>query len=417
MPTIASCFRRAPSGLVVLLTLVSCTPASAQTPAPIQGATTTVPGLTVGGTITQLVTPVAAPHAGSALSLATELEVATAPLGASSSGFMIKLDPSTGLQVRTATTFGPSFAERALTSGEGNVSVGVSFMSSSYDRVGSQSFNGLQLRSVTGGTPSDGRSGIANLTVTANTIVIGGRMGVTDKLDVGVDLPLVSVKVNGSTSLLNGNGNILTFASGSGVGSGLGDVAGQVKYRFFSFGTGQPDPGGLAVMATLRFPTGDTENLRGLGVTRAHVSFIASGGEGRFRPHANVGFEWWSKGVSIVSDYAGGSTVTARNQMDYAAGFEFEAAPKATLLLDLLGGEIFGGGKLGFQADATPVAGATSSSSLVALPEGMARISLVPGLKVNLKGKLLLSLNALIALKDDGLHARVTPTAGIELTF
>ena len=254
------------------------------------------------------------------------------------------------------------------------------------------------------------------MTVTANTVVIAGRMGVTDKLDVGVVLPLVSVKVNGSTSLLNGNGDILTFASGSDVASGL-VTSPASGVPLLSFGTGEPDPGGLAVMATLRFPTGDTQNLRGLGVTRTLVSLIASGGQGRFRPHANAGFEWWSKGVGVPSDYTRGSMVTARNQLLYAAGFEFEAAPKATVLLDAVGGQIFGGGKLGFQADATPVAGATSSGSLVRLPEGLTRISLVPGLKVNLKGKLLLSLNALIAMKDDGLHARVTPTAGIELTF
>lgn len=417
MPILTGGLRRAPLGLAALLALVSSLSASAQTPPPIQGTTTTVPGLTAAGTISQLATPAGAPHTGSALGLATELAVATEPLAASSGGFMIKLDPSTGLQVRTATTFGPSFAERALTSGEGNLSVGVSFMSSSFDRVGSQTFNGLQLRSVNAPAAADSRSGVANLTETANTIVIAGRMGVTDKLDVGVSIPIVSLKINGSTTLQNGRGDILAFASGSDTATGLGDVAGLVKYRFFSFGTGMPDPGGLAVMATLRFPTGDTDNLRGLGVTRTLVSFIASGGQGRFRPHANVGYEWWSSGVSVPSDYTPGGTVTARNQFEYAAGFEFEAAPKATLLVDLIGGEIMGGGKLAFQADASTAAGATSSGSLVALPEGLARVSLVPGLKVNLKGKLLLSLNALIALKDDGLHARITPTAGIELVF
>jgi hypothetical protein len=247
--------------------------------------------------------------------------------------------------------------------------------------------------------------------------VISGRMGVTDNLDVGVNLPLVTVKVSGSTSLLNGNGDILTYATGKDAGSGLGDVAGLVKYRFYSFGTGQPDPGGLAVMATIRFPTGDKESLRGLGVTRTLVSLIASSGTGRFRPHANVGYEWWSKGVSVASDFAPGSTVTARNQVQYAAGFEFEAAPKATVLLDVVGGQILGGGKLGFQPETTVPAGATSSTSLVALPEGISRVSLVPGLKVNLKAKLLLSLNALVAMKDDGLHARITPMAGIDLTF
>ncbi len=416
MSRFASGLRRSSVGLFAVLAFAPATAAQTVTP-PIQGTSTTVPGLTAGGTLSQMATPAGAPHSGAALDLATELAVATEPLPAASGGFTIKLDPSTGLQVRTATTFGPSFAERALTSGEGSLTLGVSFMSASFDRVGSQTFSGLQLRTSTAPAAADSRSGVANISETANTIVIGARMGVTDRLDVGVSIPIVSLKVSGSTSLMDGTGKILTFASGSDTATGLGDVAGLVKYRFFSFGTSQPDPGGLAAMLTLRFPSGSTDDLRGLGVTRALASLIASGGRDRFRPHANVGFEWWSKGVSVASDYTPGGSVTARHQVEYAAGFEFEAAPKATLLLDLLGDEILGGGKLGFQPDTTPVAGATSSSSLVALPDGLTRVSLVPGLKVNLKGKMLLSVNALVALKDDGLHARFTPTAGIELTF
>jgi hypothetical protein len=406
-----------PARWVALLALVSCIPVAAQTTPPIQGTTTTTEQLTVAGTVSGMLKPVGTPHVGDALNFDTMLEVGTLPFPASSSGFTIKLDPSTGLQVRTATTFGPSFAERALTLGEGGMNVGVSFMNSSLTRLGSQSFSGLQVRSITAGSAADSRSGIANITETASTILIAARMGVTDKLDIGVTLPLTTIKVSGSTSLSNGRGDILTYATGSDKASGLGDIAGLVKYRFYSFGTGEPDPGGLALMATVRFPTGSTESLRGLGVTRTLVSFIASGGQGRFRPHANVGYEWWSDGVSVVSDVAPGSTVTARNQLQYAAGFEFEAAPKATLLMDVVGGEVFGGGKLGFQADATTAAGATSSSSLVALPEGITRVSLAPGLKVNLKGKMLLSLSALVSLKNDGLHARVTPMAGIDLTF
>ena len=58
--------------------------------------------------------------------------------------------------MRTATTFGPAFAERALTNGEGKVSVGVSFTSVSFDRLDSREFDGLQVRSVTGGLPAQG---------------------------------------------------------------------------------------------------------------------------------------------------------------------------------------------------------------------------------------------------------------------
>jgi hypothetical protein len=168
---------------------------------------------------------------------------------------------------------------------------------------------------------------------------------------------------------------------------------------------------------TMRFPTGDSDNLRGLGVTRTMATLIASGGRGRFRPHANGGYEYWSKGVGVTSDNPPNSTVTAQHQVQYAAGFELEAAPKVTLLLDFLGSHILGGGRIGFEPDPILPAGIASSSSLVALPEGIQKLSLAPGLKANLKAKLLLSVNALIALHDTGLHARVTPMAGINVTF
>jgi hypothetical protein len=56
---------------------------------------------------------------GLAVEFAAKLEVANTPFGSSAGGFVFKLDPATGLRVRTAPTFGPSFAERALTAGEG----------------------------------------------------------------------------------------------------------------------------------------------------------------------------------------------------------------------------------------------------------------------------------------------------------
>src|SRR5687768_7191209 len=75
-------------------------------------------------TVLDLTGAVAALPAGQAIGLATALEVANAPFGSSAGGFVFKLDPATGLKVRTAPTFGPSFAERALTAGEGKVSFG-----------------------------------------------------------------------------------------------------------------------------------------------------------------------------------------------------------------------------------------------------------------------------------------------------
>ncbi len=400
-----------------MLVVGSYLPADAQVAPPNPGITTTIPELTLGNTIIQLVRPTGATHAGEALGLATQLAVATAPFGSSSGGFVIRLDPSTGLQVRTATTFGPAFAERALTAGEGNVSLGVSYLYSNLQHLDDLSMNALQLRSSTGTVAANGRSGTADLTLSSKTVVIAARMGVTDRLDLGAYIPLVALKFNGTSALVDGNGQTILVGTGSDLAKGLGDVAGLVKYRFYSFGSGLPDPGGLAVMATMRFPTGDKQNLRGLGVTRTAISLIASGGRGKFRPHANGGFEYWSDGVSVKSDNPANSTVTAQHQIQYAAGFELEAAPKVTILLDLLGANIMGGGRVGFKPDATLPAGTSASSSLVALPEGVSKLSLTPGLKANIKAKLLLSVNALIALHDNGLHATVTPMAGLDLTF
>jgi hypothetical protein len=377
--------------------------------------TTTVETTTIASTLSQIVTPVGTPHVGDALALAAQLGMATTPYGASTGGFLIKLDPSTGLEVRAATTFGPAFAERALTSGEGKLSIGASFQPSTYDRLGDSAVDqNLQVRSSTSSSPTAPSSGTTNLTLKSTTTIIFGRMGVTDNFDIGVNVPLVAVKFSGDASLKSSVGDIL-FAQGAANSSGLGDVQGIAKYRFYSFGEGYPDPGGLAVMATVTVPTGDKNQLRGLGVTRTLVSFIASGGRARVRPHVNAGFEYWSKGLSVVSDTPGNPTTTARHAFQYAGGLELEAAPKLTLLLDLVGGGVLGGGKVGFTslADST---GATTQG-LTALSEGTRRIDLAPGLKANLKGKLLLSLNALISLHDTGLHARVTPVAGIDLTF
>jgi hypothetical protein len=404
--------RRA-SVLGPLLSLAWCAVASAQ-------AVTQNAGLTLADTLTQLTGPVGSAPVGQALGLATSLEVATTPFGTSSGGFVFKLDPSTGLQVRTATTFGPSFAERALTSGEGKVSVGVNFISASYKKLGDLSIDNMQLGSVQAGSPSVARVGTTSLAITSETVVLSGTIGVTDKVDVGIAVPMVRVKVDGVSTLVNGAGDVVLSAKGGGTSSGVGDIAAVLKYRLLAFGEGPPDPGGLALLATMRIPSGDRESLRGLGVARTLVSLVFSSGRGRIRPHVNGGFEFWNEGVDVVTNFEKNpSTVTARHQVQYAGGVEFEAAPKLTLVVDLLGRHILGAGKIGFQTTVLPPnpQGVTSFDSAVAMPEGIQKLTLVPGLKVNLKGSLLLSLNGLTALRDTGLHSRFTPVVGLDLTF
>src|SRR5262245_61001991 len=94
---------------------------------------TTQENLSLRSTVVELLRPLAAAPVGEAVAVATALEVATTPFGTSSGGFVFKLDPTTGLQVRTATTFGPTFAERALTTGAGKIAVGANLIVATYD--------------------------------------------------------------------------------------------------------------------------------------------------------------------------------------------------------------------------------------------------------------------------------------------
>ena len=397
---------------LMCLTLAGATPAFAQ-------KITTIEDLTLTQTFVQLVDPLGTRPAGQAIAFTTALEIATQPFGVSSGGFVFKLDPATGLLARAATTFGPAFAERAITSGEGQVSVGANFRASTYTKLGDLPLDRLEIGSVTAPSSAVSKTGTASLSISSNTLVLSGSVGVTDNLDVGVAVPMVSIELNGTSSLQRADGIVPRLAEGTGTFSGLGDIGALAKYRFVRFGSELLDAGGLAVVMNMRLPTGDRENLRGLGVTRTAVSLVASGRMGRLQPHANGGFEYWSKGVDVVTDATRNSMVAARHQLQYAAGVELEATPKLTLIADFIGQRIFDAGQVGYVTDTPPPnpQGITSTQSLVALGEGIHKIAFVPGLKLNLKGKLLLSLNALVTLKNNGLRANVTPVIGLELAM
>lgn len=403
-----------------VLALACSVSVAAQTVPP---PTTTAEGLSLAQTLTTLTRSAGSAPVGEALAFATALEVGTTPLVTSAAGFIYKVDPATGLRVRQATTFGPAFAERALTSGEGKVSASVSLMTATYDKLGDLSLERMQLGKVDAPSPTVARRGLTSLVIQAETLVMSGTMGVTDNLDIGVAVPLVQVRLDGISWVENGRGDVILHARAEGSSSGLGDIALTGKYRLWSFGEGPPDPGGIAVVGTMRLPTGESDNFRGLGISRTLVSLVGSSGRGRFRPHANVGFEYWSDGIDVITDFTRNTTVTARHQLLYGGGVELEATPKVTVMVDVLGRHIRGAGRVGFRTDTpsptSPLAGlgVTSFESAVALDEGIRKLTLAPGLKLNLKGNLLLSLNALVALQDNGLHDRFTPVIGLDWTF
>jgi hypothetical protein len=404
--------------LGIVLTLLPALPAAAQ------GTSTTTTETSLADTLTQLTRITAVREVGESIRLNTAIEVASTPLATSSGGFAFELDPTTGLEVRKASTFGPSLAERVITSGKGQMNFAVSLTTATYDKLGDFDLDQMQLVHQQSSTnPGLDQRGFMSLVLNSETTVIQGVMGATSKLDVGVAVPIVRVRLNAISWVETSDGIVLVRAEGKGTSSGLGDIALQGKYRLFRFGGDpppdapvEPDPGGFAVQVTARLPTGSRENLRGLGIHRVLGSLIFSSGKGKLRPHAQVGYEWWSKGIDVVSDFD--PVVTARHSFQYAAGLEFEAHPTLTLVVDFLSRQINGGGKIGTNTiDVTNVPGVDALNYALALPEGILKQSIAPGLKWNLRGKFLLSLNGVIALRDNGLYDKFTPVVGLDFTF
>jgi len=154
-------------------------------------------------------------------------------------------------------------------------------------------------------------------------------------------------------------------------------------------------------------------------LTRVLASLVYSSGRGRLRPHGNGGFEFWSDGIDVRSNLndQAPTFVTARHMVQYAGGVELEATPKITLIADVIGRHILGAGRVETQSLQVVDPRITSAEAVLALPKGIRKITLAPGLKWNLKGTMLLSVNALVPLFDQGVHDKFTPVFGLDWTF
>jgi hypothetical protein len=409
-----------PTFLAAVVVLLHATTVAAQ-------VDTLTQEVSLGQTLTDLTRFMTVPGVGEAIRINTAIEVSSAPLGTSSGGFAFELDKTTGLEVRKASTFGPSFAERVITAGTGQLSLAVNLTAASYDKLNFYDLDRMELVHQIATNPAEDQKGFMSLVLSSETTVIQGVMGATDNLDIGVAVPIVRIRLEAISWVEDATGRVLLRGTGIGTSTGLGDIAIIGKFRLLKFGGApppdapvEPDPGGLAIQVVSRLPTGSRDQMRGLGIYRTLGSLIFSAGKGKVRPHAQIGYEWWSKGVDVISDFD--PTVTARHSFQWAAGAEIEAAPKLTLMVDFLSRQINGGGKveknfLPASALINPGATVTGLDYALAIDEGILKQSLIPGLKWNLMGKFLLSLNGIIALKDSGLHDKFTPVVGLDFTF
>jgi hypothetical protein len=204
--------------------------------------------------------------------------------------------------------------------------------------------------------------------------------------------------------------------------SGIADVAIIGKYQLWKSapGGGGPSSSGLAALVSVRIPTGEEENLRGLGVTRTQMSLGGSAAYGRISPHVNVGYELWSAGIDIPSNFLEDSTVTAKDQVLYSGGVEIEVNPLLTANVDVLGRYIRGAGRIEpqeFRYDPNSNEFGILGATVLVATGGLNSLTLAPGVKWNLWKGALLSAHALIAIAGEGLQDRIAPVIGFDWAF
>jgi hypothetical protein len=319
-------------------------------------------------------------------------QFSTFPLGSSTGGMTYVFDETVGTFRRGSMSFGPLFAERALTIGRHKLSAGFNYQRTSYNTFEGQNLDDGSIKfylrhqdccgfadptALTGfavqpdGTrldpPFEGDliEAALSLKATAHTTAVFANYGVTDHWDVGLAVPFVRVNLDTRVqarilrlstcddpfssnqsvqcaaihSFEPGNPNATQTVQRSGHAAGLGDIVLRTKYHFLR-ATG----GGLAAAVDLRLPTGDKNELLGAGGTEAKFLLVASSERGRFGQHVNVGYTA-AHGV-VAGTPTGLNSASLPDEINYSGGIELVASPRFTLMGDVVGRTLRGAGHL-----------------------------------------------------------------------
>ena len=364
------------------------------------------------------------------------------PLASSAGGFTYRFDPTTGVFVRSSESFGPIYAERADSIGKGKFNLGLSYSHFTFDRL-----HGMQLRQgdvklvfthadVNGDNSNlqpffegDVITGTLFLKIDTDITAFVMTYGVTDRLDVGVALPIVRVNLRARTDLqiqrlataafpqihqFVGGGSTQSISQ-SGSASGVGDIVLRGKYDAL-----RTDRAGVALAADLRIPTGDENDLLGAGATRVKAFGIGSIHLGSFSPHVNLGYTWNTKA-------RGGHQFA--DSINYSAGFDWAAHPRLTFAVDAIGNSFRNATILRvenqtYQANTNtdptkPPTIVTATFPQLNMVDGQnywAALGAV-GLKINPFGNFLVTINGLFPIKKESLQDNFTGLVAIDYSF
>ena len=372
--------------------------------------------------------------------IALASQLAAIPLPSPASGFTYTFDGSLGVFQRSTQSFGPILTERAETIGKHKVTFGVTYQYFSFD-----SLEGVPLTDVPAVFTHDNANlggGRSDVVTTNNAIdasidqtVAFLSYGLGSRVDVSVAVPFVTVnlaatshaeiqRVGTASSPLThfyetpsgGIGIDHTYAS-SGTASGIGDVVVRLKANPV-----HNDAVALALGVDARFPTGDEQNLLGLGAFGVKPFAVLSFSQGRLSPHVNVAYLWNGKSV-LAGNPATGTKDDLPNQVQYAVGLDVGVTKRLTLAFDFMGTYVIDSPRMvqevftAANGEVFNTANGEAFNQIGFVKDSYTLANGAAGLKFNPVGRLLVDVNVLFKLDSAGLRDKVTPLVGIEYAF
>jgi hypothetical protein len=357
------------------------------------------------------------------------------PIGSTSGGETFRFEG--GVPVKTSTSAGPIFAERAQTLGRGRVLAGISrtgfrfatlrgvdmhnidltFTHQNVDFPGCDEQFGADCSQY--GVPVLENDAMAfhlsmDLDVRVTSMYI--TYGVTDRFDFGLVVPIVQANFTGESDAQIepfGGTTVAHYFAGTpdnpvlsahrqslGSAAGLGDVALRLKLNMR-----QTPDASFAVLLDGRFPTGSKEDLLGAGRFAGRALIILNSRMGDFSPHLNAGY----------LHHAGNEQNDA---VLGTVGFDHRMSDLFTLAADLVTELQVGDSKLplpGIVTYEAPFRRTLNPTNIPAIRDDVVSGSF--GVKMTPARNTTIVLNTLFPLNRGGLRPNLVYTAGIEYTF
>lgn len=422
-----------------LATVVACALVLGAAPARADSLADLLPNLFGTGGITLLPPPPPTPSHAAHFTVASEAELtvlndslrrqlANLPLPSPVSSFTFRFDPSLGTFTRTTESFGPIYAQRAETTGRGKFTFGFTYSHFSFDQLDGKDLDNGELQVTFQHEPTGASLGMQPFTcpprtnpnlcfesdvitarifadITSDVFVLSGTYGILDNLDVSIAIPIIRNEIdlkgiatiqrigtgtNTAVHRFDQSGTDTLVVRASGESTGFGDIVLRGKYNFY-----RTRPLALAAGLDVRLPTGDRDELRGVGTVITSPSVIASAGPFfGVAPHVNLGF------------HASGDTSRIEHEFFYNVGFDWAVIRRLTFAFDVLGRRVIDNDRI--EAGSPPGSGKIAGSDVV---------DVALGLKANVFKDALVVVNVLVPLNDTGLRDNVTPLIGIEIPF